>query len=681
MQTLAEIRHNYPQYSDMSDKDLANSLHKKYYSDIPIDEYYSKIGLTQKETQQPENQSELLRYGIKDPLAGILNFGSKGGTSAGNLAIGLINKLGGNLPKQEATDFSEMLGIPEEQKNLADKLIQFAPEIGISLALPETRLGKVGELLDMLPAWGKYLKTGLGNAISQGALAASQSPEDQGTAAIEAGSIAAPFSAISKGVLSGSPTVRNLSRAAGALGGAGLGYLGSKSLGANEPVADITAALMGIAGSGGLNTQRRVRENMLKGVEGTPYQEARDAAQGLGLSYITPAEASGNPFTGGVQGNIGKTERGAQLLYQRGKERATSEKNAIENLYENISKSPEIASASIRDSAQKEIERLKQERLNASEPHYKQAHDKKVAMTWVTNLENSDATIKNAIRDAMTDPKYQTEGELKGLPKNSIKVLDYAKRKIDAQIEQAKNFGDQDAARVLNKSKNRLLDKLATIDKDYAKGREVYSEYSKPIEKLEASQVGRIANTKDTQLKNISSSIFDPAQTDLSVLRQIKDTVQKHNPEAWNGIVRNEMERLMGKKKDMTGSNFYNQILANENKFNQFKTALSDNKKASEKLDDMKKIFGRLINVPTAKTAEALSRTSMSKERSSTQTAMRYLQELLSGGKYDKAAVELITSPKWTDELDKLGRITNTDKLIGAFHNLMGKAGAQAIAQ
>ena len=104
-------------------------------------------------------------------------------------------------------------------------------------------------------------------------------------------------------------------------------------------------------------------------------------------------------------------------------------------------------------------------------------------------------------------------------------------------------------------------------------------------------------------------------------------------------------------------------------------------KNAGQQLEDMKLIFGRLINIPTAKTAEALSRTSMSKARSTSDEVIRRLKEVLSGGKYDKAAVELITNPNWADELQKLKKVTKPDKLIGAFHNLMSKAGAQAIAQ
>ena len=45
MTKLAEFRRKYPQYDDVSDKNLADAVHAKYYSSIPIDEYYTDIGL------------------------------------------------------------------------------------------------------------------------------------------------------------------------------------------------------------------------------------------------------------------------------------------------------------------------------------------------------------------------------------------------------------------------------------------------------------------------------------------------------------------------------------------------------------------------------------------------------------------------------------------------------------
>lgn len=45
MPTIAEVRAQYPQYSDMSDVELAGALHQKFYSDMPTDQFAEKIGL------------------------------------------------------------------------------------------------------------------------------------------------------------------------------------------------------------------------------------------------------------------------------------------------------------------------------------------------------------------------------------------------------------------------------------------------------------------------------------------------------------------------------------------------------------------------------------------------------------------------------------------------------------
>jgi hypothetical protein len=45
MTTIADIRKQFPQYSDLSDTDLAKGFYSKYYSDMPYDEFSSKIGL------------------------------------------------------------------------------------------------------------------------------------------------------------------------------------------------------------------------------------------------------------------------------------------------------------------------------------------------------------------------------------------------------------------------------------------------------------------------------------------------------------------------------------------------------------------------------------------------------------------------------------------------------------
>lgn len=44
MPTISEIRQQYPQYQDMSDDQLADALHRKFYADMPRDQFNAKIG-------------------------------------------------------------------------------------------------------------------------------------------------------------------------------------------------------------------------------------------------------------------------------------------------------------------------------------------------------------------------------------------------------------------------------------------------------------------------------------------------------------------------------------------------------------------------------------------------------------------------------------------------------------
>ena len=42
---ISEIRQQYPQYKELSDKELADALHAKYYPDMELGDFYERIGL------------------------------------------------------------------------------------------------------------------------------------------------------------------------------------------------------------------------------------------------------------------------------------------------------------------------------------------------------------------------------------------------------------------------------------------------------------------------------------------------------------------------------------------------------------------------------------------------------------------------------------------------------------
>lgn len=96
MPTIAEVRQKYPQYADMSDDQLGQALHKKYYSDMPFTDFASKIGLgkqrfgTGKSFDVMEDGSlaptESVHYtgsGVVPASSGIAQREKKYGTNAG----------------------------------------------------------------------------------------------------------------------------------------------------------------------------------------------------------------------------------------------------------------------------------------------------------------------------------------------------------------------------------------------------------------------------------------------------------------------------------------------------------------------------------------------------------------------------------------------------------------------
>lgn len=589
---------------DMSDTEIKAVLRKKF----PPENQGNPTNNVQGNPTGDEAHDAAVRYGIKDPLVGLLNFGSRGGTNMQNLGLALHNKLTGkNISKVEPTDFSEMLGIPKE-KNALDKAAQFGGEIIPALLAPETEIPWLSKTLMQLPAWGKYLKTALGNAVTQGGIAATQAQEEQGKSALEAGAITTPFSMLSEAIKSGNPTLRNISRGLGALTSGGLGYYGAKSAGAPEPAADITFLLAAALGGKGGNLERRVRENMLKGVKGTDYQDVLSAGKRLGITNLRPGEASGQPFVAGKEAGIGKSAQGSQEFYEAGQKSLSEQEKSIEDLFGNI--------------FPKSLEKEK-------EAFYEKANPVKVPEDILNELKENEV-FKEALRKVRTDAVYKQK--LKGVPENSIQYINQVKRAMDTMRANEKDFTK---AGIIKDTTNQMLETLDTISPDYKAGRQL----------------------------------------------------------AERGIVRREIEDLFNKK-DETGKNLFTTLLSNKRDYRELKdkfkrleeTASTPEqtesmKKAQQQLEDMKLVFERLIPTPTARTAAALGRQNAAEEGSLTGTLKQKLRKLLHSDKYDVAAVRLITDPKWEEQVDKLGEITDKDKLIAALHNLLGKAAGQAIAQ
>ena len=57
---ITTIRDKYSQYDDLSDKELIDALHTKYYIDIPIKEFYKKVGLSERDPFPTRSEPKVL---------------------------------------------------------------------------------------------------------------------------------------------------------------------------------------------------------------------------------------------------------------------------------------------------------------------------------------------------------------------------------------------------------------------------------------------------------------------------------------------------------------------------------------------------------------------------------------------------------------------------------------------
>lgn len=386
------------------------------------------------------------------------------------------------------------------------------------------------------------------------------------------------------------------------------------------------------------------------------YKRAR-AANALDTT-ISPGEASGRADVTAQEAQLGRVGEGAAERIKLGNERLAEQKNAFTNLQKKISPNKKNALLDTRQAAKDAIAAREKTLSEQVEPLYEQARKEEISPDRFAKLTKSDKTIENAVNAVRTDPAYSVE--ISGYSPNSIKILDLAKRRIDADIEKALKNNDGDRARVLTASKNRLVQATDQFSPTYKEARSTYEEGIKPIEQLKNSKLGQIANIKDVNVKSISKMIFDPAQTDIKVLKQIRDEIRGQNPQVWDDLINNELTRLMSKG-EVRGSTIFKQVLENDNVFNQLITALDHNPAAKKDLIYMRRAWKDLTNIESPRQGHGLTATGMKDARNDI-SAVIDMYTKMTNSEADIKALRVIYSKDWQDKLNKI--VTTANKRL-----------------
>jgi hypothetical protein len=376
----------------------------------------------------------------------------------------------------------------------------------------------------------------------------------------------------------------------------------------------------------------------------TPEAQARlEAARRLGIQ-ITPAEAAGDPVLAARQGGLGTSEAGARRMTDFQQGRATVQAENIGSALRGISTEEGSAALRVRDVAKDIIKKRSDALQEKAKPLYDKLDKIKVPRKLADRF-IKDPLILDTLREISRDPVWASE--LRKLPQSSITRFDLVKRRLDDMRSTAMRAGERDRARLIGEARNRLVNALDKFAPDYKAARLAYSEDAPALQALRDSPLGKVASLEDADLKKVTKMLFDPSEIDPKQVAAVRREFLKADPAAWRQILRNEMERrLDAVAGERTGDSFYRNILAKPRDFELFMRAADGLPEVQKKLVDMRKVYPVLTQAQTVRGAAGKAQQNLDAPRNMYDAIATTLKNV-SGGRMDKAAVELITDPKW----------------------------------
>lgn len=429
----------------------------------------------------------------------------------------------------------------------------------------------------------------------------------------------------------------------GALAGGALGALpqsvvaGARA--ARPALSSITDRLKQAAGVQTPGMAQRVGATNL-----TPEMQAQlEAARRLNL-HLTPAEAAGDPILAARQGALGTSDAGARRMTDFQQGRAQVQGEQIGSTLRDISPEGGSAAARVREVAQSVLKRRSDALQEKAKPLYDKVQKIKVPRQLAERL-IKDPLILDTLRGISDDPVWASE--LRKLPQSSLSRFDLVKRRLDDMRETAMRSGERDRARLIGEARNRLVNSLDKVSPDYRAARMAYSEDAPALKALRESPLGKVASLDDADLKKVTKILFDPSQIDPKQVAAVRREFLNTDPSAWRQILRNHMEQKLDEVAgERTGDAFYKKLLSKPRDYELLIRAADGLPDIQRRLSDMRKIYPALIQAKTVRGAAAQAKSSLDVPRPPLQAAAEALSNI-AGGRMDRAAVELITDPKW----------------------------------
>jgi len=598
--TIQEVRAKYPEYSDLSDKQLVDSLHKKHYSDIPINDFYKQVGLGKETTSQPK---QTIAERAKD-------FGMSVGSGVATGASYLLG-LPGDLERLTTYipgDYSKNTGgfdygqpgIDEDFGKSTTGRYLF-PSSSQIRNFAEQQIPQIKPVTQYQPTTnlGRYTKTGLEFATP--------------------GLAAKTKTAAAAGTKLG-------------LGG-GLLFQGTEDLtGSTGAAAGVTIPSM-FAASLFMrpNTAARLAKDALEDVSPAEIQAAKaleETGSELGINMM-PGEVFDNKNVRNLTRDVVASEKGSPIVYSAARERrpeviAVASKQADE--IAPVPQSQREVLEMITDTGTSAIKTAKKTRTSeAQKAGYGVANNESLNPNQVLNLitkideaiastnNSRNKAVLNKIKNELIKDKGQKNKQI--IPETNINKLDSTFKIYRDNYRNSMSGKNTDlfinkelGNKLFSQSDDGILDILNAelrTNKNYAKANDTFAQLSDEIVAVVQKNIEPLIKGGVT-LPKIQQIIFNPAKASVKDVNDTLAILNKTNPEATiqlaNVYFRNALNQSFKMTKqgdDLTqGFKLIDTIAGTGDKRKIF-MAVIDNVAKAKGVDakDLKVGFEKMINV------------------------------------------------------------------------------------
>lgn len=213
-----------------------------------------------------------------------------------------------------------------------------------------------------------------------------------------------------------------------------------------------------------------------------------------------------------------------------------------------------VGAERFRSASNRVVELAKQSRAEKTSPLFNQAF-KKGGTVNLGPVDDFVGKVKNEFPVSGEVPKSVNKAlKLISESDGNLRKLANAKIEIDQMINKVGegSLGNTTKSN-LTQLKNALLAQMDEASPLYQSARQEFARLSPDVEAVQNSIIGKIANLDDVQIKSISRQVFDPAETNPTVIQNARKLIDEADPAAWNILMRSEIERRMGSIKPEIG--------------------------------------------------------------------------------------------------------------------------------